>query len=279
MASETCLGSVYNHGLLYSWFAAMHTRVDVLLHGKPEAELQALIHQIAKKLHQLEKTANYFDSTSELSNINRCAHLQPQQISCDLFRMISLCIEYTGKTEGCFDTTIHSENHSSETVQSILLDEERSTVYFNRQGICLDLSGFLKGYALDEVRNIIFAHSLENALINLGNSSVMALGNHPHSEGWKVKTALQAFGSANKEFILRNECLTTSGNDTPHRRHIICPDTGKYMEGLKAVSVVTSNATEGEVLSLAFFVATEEKLPKLRQKFPINIFNHYFSST
>jgi thiamine biosynthesis lipoprotein len=108
----------------------------------------------------------------------------------------------------------------------------------------------------------------------------MAVGNHPHGNGWKVKTALQALVPAEREFILYDECLTTSGNDTPNRRHIICPDTGKYIEGLKAVSVVTSNATEGEVLSTAFFVATEEKQQKLLKKFPFAAFKHdYFSST
>jgi thiamine biosynthesis lipoprotein len=278
MDSETYLGSVYNHGLLYTWFTAMHTRVDVLLHGKPEVESQTVIRRIAEKLQQLEKMANYFDPASELSHLNKYGYLQPLRVSGDLFRMISLCIEYTEKTKGCFDITIHSQNHTSETVQSILLDEEHSTVYFNRQGVCLDLSGFLKGYALDEIRNILFSYSVKNALINLGNSSVIAVGNHPHGKGWKVKTALQAFGFADKEFVLHNECLTTSGNDTPHRRHIICPDTGKYIEGLKAVSVVTSNATEGEVLSLAFFVATEEKQQKLLQNFPKCVFKHYFSS-
>ena len=89
---------------------------------------------------------------------------------------------------------------------------------------------------------------IENALINMGNSSVLALGNHPVGTGWKVNNIL-----------LHNECLTTSGNDSPERRHIVSPRDGKLVEGARQISVVTTNGAIGEILSTALFAADGEQ--------------------
>ncbi|MDR1631774.1 MAG: FAD:protein FMN transferase [Dysgonamonadaceae bacterium] len=242
--------SVYNQGLLYGWFTAMHTRVDILLYGKPEEALRNVITLISDALHRLEMRANFFDSTSELGKLNQTAHLKPITVSDELFQMIALCKIYHEKTDGCFDISIRSDHYNAETFQSLILDEAHSTIYFTKQGLRLDLSGFLKGYALDKVREILQTHSIDNALVNIGNSSVMATGNHPKGDGWKVTVA-----ATGKEYLLKNECLTTSGNETPGRKHIINPQTGKYVEGQRTVSVVTASGAEGEALATALFVA------------------------
>lgn len=82
----------------------------------------------------------------------------------------------------------------------------------------------------------------------MGNSSVLALGNHPVGTGWKVNNIL-----------LHNECLTTSGNDSPERRHIVSPRDGKLVEGARQISVVTTNGAIGEILSTALFAADSEQ--------------------
>jgi len=240
---------VYNKGLLYSWFSAMHTRVDILLYGKPEEELRHIVAIIFDTLHELEMTTNFFEPSSELGQLNQTAYLKPIVVSSELFRMISICQIYHEKTEGLFDITIHSVPYDSETFQSLILDEFNSTIYFAKQGLRLDLSGFVKGYALDKTKKILQNYSINNALINIGNSSIMALGNHPNGEGWKVTVA-----ATGKEYLLINECLTTSGNDAPGRKHIIDPRTGEYIEGQGMVSVITSTGAEGEVLATTLFV-------------------------
>jgi thiamine biosynthesis lipoprotein len=242
--------SVYNKGLLYAWFTAMHTRVDILLYGKPEEELHNIIAVISDTLQRLEMTANFFDPSSELGQLNQTAHLKPIAVSDELFQMVSLCKVYHEKTNGYFDVSIRSDHYDAETFQSLILDETNSSIRFAKQGLRLDLSGFLKGYALDKVKEILQNYLIYNALVNIGNSSVMAIGNHPNGEGWKITVA-----STGKEYLLKNECLTTSGNDTPERKHIINPHTGKYVEGQRTVSVVTKSGAEGEALATAKFIA------------------------
>ena len=246
------IGSVSNKGLSYSWFPAMHTRVDILLYGKPEEDLQNIVAVISDTLTELEMTANFFDPSSELAKLNNIAHLKPTIVSPELFRMISLCRIFHEKTEGCFDITVQSNPYNSETFQSLILDETNSTIYFSKQGVRLDLSGFLKGYALDKIKEILQNHSIDNALVNIGNSSVLALGNHPKGEGWKVSVP-----ATGKEYLLKNECLTNSGNDTPDRIHIIDPRTGKYVEGQRTVSIITESGAEGEAFATMFFIKNQ----------------------
>ena len=101
---------------------------------------------------------------------------------------------------------------------------------------------------MDTIKSILNEFLIENALINIGNSSVLALGNHPVGSGWKVNNIL-----------LHNECLTTSGNDSPERRHIVSPRNGKLVEGVQQIAVVTPDGAIGEILSTALFAADGEQ--------------------
>lgn len=232
---------------MYVWFSAMHTRVDLLLSGKEETQLKKIAAELASEIKRLEKIGNYFDPESELSRLNRTASGESVQVSNDLFQMLALCKHYHNITAGLFDISIHSHLYHSLTFQAVLLNENTQSVRFDEKGIRLDLSGFLKGYALDRIREILGFHSLSNVLLNLGNSSILGLGDHPNGKGWKIQLA----SKENKSHTLFNECYTTSGNEISERKHILNPRTGLYLEGKKTVSVVTSNGSLGEALSTA----------------------------
>lgn len=236
-------------GLLYAWFSSMHTRVDIILCSQQsEEELMSVIHRIYDTLRRLEKTANYYDPSSELSFVNRAASISPVVLSEELYSMIDFCLKYNGKTLGCFDVTVHSENYNQSTIHSVHLSAKDRSVSFRQPGVTVNLSGFLKGYALDTVKDILKESMIQDALINMGNSSVLALGNHPMGVGWKINGLL-----------LHNECLTTSGNDSPEHRHIVSPPNGKLVEGVKQISVVTTDGSIGEILSTSLFAAGSEQ--------------------
>lgn len=101
----------------------------------------------------------------------------------------------------------------------------------------LDLSGILKGYALERLRTLLPTFGIHDALVNLGNSSILSLGKNPSD-------------------IPSGHCLTTSGNATPDRRHIRNPLTGEFITGQRTVSVTTANAIDGEILATVTFIQT-----------------------
>ncbi len=257
-------------GLLYAWFPAMHTRVDVLLYSKrDEAGLLRVAEAIRCEVLRLEGLGNYYDADSELGGLNHRAAISPQAVSDELFDLLSFCLDCYEKTGGCFDVTVLSDPYVPGLVRTIRLSPETRTVFFTRPGTSVNLSGFLKGYALEKIRGILQDAGIANALVNMGNSSVLVLGDSPVAAGWNV--GFQADFSPFKEnaegVLLKNECLTTSGNNTLGRKHIIAPSTGAFVEGKRGVAVVTSDGAVGEVVSTALFVADAEQRARIEEAF------------
>lgn len=237
--------------MLYAWFGAMHTRVDAaLISTESEDVLLETVAETRKRINSIETAANCFDPQSELSAVNRMAAERIMPVSRELESILRECLRYNVMTDGLFDITVGSDGYDNRMVRDIILPGD-GTVVFRRRGLYINLSGFLKGYALEQVRHIIKGAGITAALVNMGNSSVMALGRPDGQNGWEV-----SFGNGSRKdtVTLCDQCLTTSGNDSPARRHIVNPETGKLIEGCRFVSVVNRNAAEGEVLSTCLFI-------------------------
>lgn len=127
----------------------------------------------------------------------------------------------------------------------------------------------MKGYALESIRELLQLYGIEDALVNMGNSSILALGHHPLATGWRIGFE-QGFVSnkgEKQEVLLKNECLTVSGNDSLERKHIIAPYSGKLIEGKWMVAVVTESGAVGEILSTAWFAADTYQQKLLEMEF------------
>lgn len=232
--------------LVYSWFEAMHTRMDIMLWDKEKADLEAVAENIMAEVVRIEQMGSCFLQESEVSAVNASEVGKPVKVSDELYQILDRCISFNISTQGYFDIAASQHLPGMSLDQKIRLEKDCMVSRLHDQ-VRINLSGYLKGYALDKALAIAEEASVGNGLLNFGNSSVAALGNHPSGEGWPVSTEKD-------EYILRNECLTTSGNDSEQRRHIIDPTTGKLLEGKGIVSVVTSSAEDGEVLSTVKFI-------------------------
>jgi thiamine biosynthesis lipoprotein len=245
-----------------------------VLCNKPVCELLHITELIYDKIDATQKTGNYFDQQSELSLVNRTAFEHPVKVSSELFSIINKCLYYNKLTSGYFDVTVHSDSHNNKTISQLSLDKNKSTISFHQKGLKINLSGFLKGYVLDSIQTILSEYDITNALINIGNSSIMAKGNHPYGKGWKVGINKDCDKYSEKNIVLINQCLTTSGNEKPERKHIINPFTNNYIEGMKQISVITDNATDGEALSTALFSALPVHKEIILNRFDALIFDY-----
>lgn len=256
---------------MYSWFMAMNTRVDIVICDKDEQEAKRISDLVYDKIIYYEKIGSFFDTDSELSYLNREGSNALVVVSEDLFGMIAQALSFYEPTLGYFDVTIHSEPHNKNTNLSVELIEKDSTVFFEQQGTKIDLSGFIKGYTLDQVKAVLDMCGVNDALVNMGNSSIMALGNHPYGQGWKLAVDSILSGEG---IVLYNQCLTTSGNNNTERKHIINPFSNEYVEGEKQISVVTETAAEGEALSTALFSVSGENIKgEILKNFKANTYN------
>ena len=242
--------------IYYAWFEAMHTRIDLALCHLSEKKSLALTDKLCKEIERIEKIGNRFDSNSEISSINQLAHDNPLKISDEIYSIIADCIEFNKKTSGIFDITIQSGNNHRNGINNIILNPDEKTIYFSNKDVLLDLCGYLKGYALDKIKTILIIEGCTDALVNMGNSSVLALGDHPNGDGWKISTSISEHKETTaKEYLLHNEFLTSSGNFTKSQKHIINPKTGEFVEGTGICSVVTNSGVEGEVFSTVLFIS------------------------
>ena len=153
-------------GLLYAWFPSMHTRVDIVLCGRQGEEgLMLVVGSIHEMLCRLEKMANYYDAESELAYLNRTASVHPQQVSHELYDMLTFCVDCYTRTAGCFDVTIHSADYTPNLIRSVQLSPQERTLLFLQPGVTINLSGFLKGYALEKTRKLLQHYEVKDALI------------------------------------------------------------------------------------------------------------------
>ncbi len=240
----------------YAWFEALHTRIDLLLLGSlTEAEFEAVEATVRAELTAVEKMGNRFDPDSELSRAVKAAATGPVAISTELYSLLARCLQANCDSGGLFDITVNSPDFRPGLINRVKLtgptapigegsgcaslsfcaQEDLSSLPL-REGhgggasIILDLSGILKGYALERLRALLPTFGIRDALINLGNSSILSLGKNPSD-------------------IPAGYCLTTSGNATADRRHIRNPLTGEFITGKHTVSVTTANAIDGEIQS------------------------------
>ena len=250
------------HSICYVWFEAMHTRVDMALCHLPEAQACGLAAAMRDEIFRIARFADRFNPESELSRLNREASRQEIKPSAELHAIISHCMDCHRRTAGAFDITVQSTSHDPHTIDQVVCNPHTGTIRFTRPGVTIDLCGYIKGYALDQVHRLLKQSPCSDALISLGNSSVLACGNHPGGQGWPIVLP----GQAGRSVTLSGQCLTTSGNTEGHY-HLIDPRTGRTLSSIVPTSVITPDGSTGEVLSTALAVADEAQRQFIARSF------------
>ncbi|MGN0136860.1 FAD:protein FMN transferase [Anaerotignum sp.] len=250
-----------------------------------------IIHEDGEELlidaeQEIRRLENLFSVTlddSEVRQINENAGDKPVHVSADTLALLKTGEELGEKTGNAFDIAIYpvvkawgftEEEHSvpsQETIDRLLpltnldgliLNEEDSTAYLEKEGMAIDLGGVAKGYASDRVKDLLKEKGVESALLSLGGN-ICAIGSKPDGNPWK--TAVQNPIDENDYVGLleaTDTCIITSGGyqryfeeDGKRYHHIIDPATGWPAEsGLLSVTIVCESGTKADALSTALFV-------------------------
>lgn len=252
--------SIMFHGALQY---VMGTRFDAVVIGLDKSKSESVWEKITQELKRLEKIFNRFDPESEISVVNKAAYSKPIIVSPELWSVLNKCRIYNKKTERLFDITLKDYS-------KVILDEKNLSVTFNEADISLDLGAFAKGYALGKLQDVLLKAGVKQALLDFGNSSILAIGHHPYGDSWKVSLE----NPYHKETILgeislNNNSLSTSGNTPAYSEHIVNPHSGKYNDQRKVVCVVTENPEDAEVLSTTLMLANEREKEIILKQFNV----------
>ena len=131
----------------------------------------------------------------------------------------------------------------------------------------IDFDGFLKGYALRRIALILKAGKVKDAFINFGGTSMMAIGKHPYGDCWTFTLENPETEDELKEFELRGECLSVSGNTSDCNGHIINPLTHKVFEDAKLSIVKTKDPLDAEILSMVLLLANDSQKKEMSYNF------------
>jgi thiamine biosynthesis lipoprotein len=201
-----------------------------------------------------------------------------------LFRILSDCIEYSRASEGTFDVTVGplmrswgfsgGGRHVPSSIeirealelvgyQHLQLNTEARTVRFDHVGVEIDPGGVGKGYAVDQMIEILRARGIRNALVAASGSSIFALGNPPEEpRGWLVSIADPWDHRKDAaEVYLKDLSLSTSGSYEKSFRagghrysHIMDPRRGVPAEAAAQVTVIAPRAVDSEVWAKPYFI-------------------------
>lgn len=267
-------------------FRAMGTRFYGMFPDMEHKEGERVFNIIKKEVERIESRISWFRPDSDLSRINDLAAHEPVELDDELLEIMLVCQTCWELTDGLFDITLRplleywrsvDPNHADPSElseikertgqQHVNIDEERSQLTFEREGVEIDLGGFGKGYALEKVKNLLIEMKVKRAFISFGESSILALGDHPAGGDWRIGiNDLLKPGSSVYEFKVRDGSVSTSSNfhltddgSLEKLSHIIDPMTGKPLESLSSVSVKFSSAVVAEMMSTAFLISSDSK--------------------
>lgn len=235
---------------------------------------RSILEEIRKRMLQMHHSVSFFDSESEIAQINQQAGIHPVAVCEDTFHLLSLSRYYSGETNGAFDVTagpmselwrnaIHSAHLPTQEqvaccqtrcdIHKLELDQVHGTAFLRERGMKIDLGGIVKGYAADKARSILLARGIRNAQINFGGT-VIVLGK---MQKVGIQNPFQKTGIPMAGLALKNKAVVTSGSyerclrDKGNRvHHIIDPRTGKPSHsGLLSVSLIGENAAMLDALA------------------------------
>ncbi len=259
----------------------LDTLVTIKVYEKNQKRASQAINKAFKEIEIIERTANNFDSKSDLSKLNREAGNEPVKVSPDLFKMIEVSLNYNRVLDGAFDISILPlvdlwsfgkrkdpprksdilSKLSLVGIEKVKINSQDHTVSL-APNTGLDLGGISKGYAVDRAIEILKGEGINSALVTTG-STTRTLGQKPGGQLWQVgiqhpRTPDKLIGIVN----VGQKSISTSGDyqrffikDGRRYHHILHPKTGYPVEGIISVTVITDRScAEADVLSTGIFV-------------------------
>ena len=269
----------------------MGVAARLVFYASSEADAKTAARAAFARVAELEQIASDYRPDSEVRRAG--SHFDqpnaaPLRISRDLWQMLTLARNVASLSNGLFDPTVSPlvalwrQARQTKTLPSqreitaakarvgwrkMQLDARAQTLIL-RPGMRLDLGGVAKGFAADAALQVLAAHKITRALIELGGD--IALGEAPpQSAGWKIETPDKSV------WFLQNCAISTSGDsvqwleiDGVRYSHLVDIRTGLGRTDHYSATVIAPRATQSDALSSAAGLMGARKAWRLKRAFP-----------
>lgn len=142
----------------------------------------------------------------------------------------------------------------------LVIDADQYAVGVLTDGVCVDLGGVGKGYALDRIRELLGDWDVAQAFLSGGGSTVLGIGPAESDDAWRLAVRDPDSDPAELESIyLRDRAFSGSGTAVKGR-HVLDPRTGRPAEGAANAWASADSAALSDALSTAFMVMAPEQV-------------------
>jgi len=243
---------------------AMNTTFGLWLRGVEPGDAPGIARECFEKIDLLEGSLSRFIDTSEISRINRLSAGETLYISEECHQCLLLGLEAHALSAGLFDITLGAriqhlksgdENELPPLTGRWIIHPDVPAVTCVDPGRELDLGGIGKGFALDQLRDLLIDWGVNDALLAAGASSLLAHG----PSTWPVELA----GSNQAQLInLTSQALSASGT-LFQGSHIVHPSGQDSMPDRSPTRVWVTAATAAlaEIWSTTLMLMTPEEIP------------------
>lgn len=274
----------------------LNTVINVQIYDSSDRQL---LKDVFALCDQYEKLFSRTLKSSELYQLNQ-GTLKKENggflISSETADLLAKGIGYSRLSDGGFDLTIEPVSSlwdftSDEKViptekelaaalplvnyKNITL--EGNKIYFQKNGMGLDLGAIAKGYIADRMKDFLIEKGVKSATINLGGN-VLCIGNKP--DGTPFRIGIQKPFADRSETVatidITDRSVVSSGiyersfeKNGKFYHHILNPKTGKpYDNSLVSVTIISDQSVDGDGLSTACFSLGLEKGMELINSLP-----------
>lgn len=271
---------------LNRFFLGMGTEIffSIKVDEKCTKELaDSLITHAYREIKRIENSYSRWSESSITEEINRNSGVKSVIVPDEFFDLLQKIMETSKKTDGIFDITVcplvklwnvserksppsHSEIMSLLPLvgyEKILF--EKNSIFLPKRGMCLDLDGLLKGYAVDKCSEIILKGGCSSFLIKIGGT--INLKNRKEI----IKIPPPRKGLKELEIEIKDKVISTSGDYTRFfifkgkRYHdLIDPKRGYPSDGCASASVISDSGLLSDSLSTALAIKGGEGLKFLK---------------
>lgn len=242
-----------------------------------------LYNTLFGRLHEIDDRMSANKNGTDIDSVNKNAGIAPVKVNEEVIYVAKTALKYATLSNGAFDPTIGPlvklwdinsgipKIPKDDDIQSVLalvnwkdliINETAGTLFLQRKGMSLDFGAIAKGYAADELVEILIHNNIPRAIIDLGGN-IYAFGEKANSNPWRIgiqaPTGIRGENiglveGKNKAFVTSGiyERFITLGDKQYH--HILSTQTGYPIDNdLSSVTIIAPSAMDADALSTTVF--------------------------
>jgi len=240
-----------------------------------------------RETQRIDRLCSYWDSTSQITQVNRQAGIRPVVVDQEVYDLIQRTLKLSELSGGAFDITFaggekiykfdrqeHAALPAPEVVKAsvaridyhkVLLDPATHSVLLQEKVMRLNLAGILQGYGVRRAQSLMKQLGVTGGLIN-GSGDVSCWGQQADGSLWRIAIGDPAYPQSVSSWLtVTDVAVVTAGNyeqyftvKGQYYGHIIDPHSGYPATGLRSVTIICPDVELADGLDEVVFVKGPE---------------------